>query len=307
MDPDPNATQSLSAERDELRERCSLLEALLSNTGYPPGHFYSPVVDVQDPHAIGAVRGRIAAPLPAGVTLNVEQMKERMARLAALHRQFPFPRHREAGFRFYFDNPFFGCHDASILFSMLLEFRPRRVVEVGCGHSSCLFLDTSERFLDHKLDLTFIDPSLGERGDIFGDQGAADARLISLPVQNVPLDVFSRLAENDILFIDSSHVAKTGSDVNHLFFQILPILKPGVLIHVHDILYPFEYLEEWVLRDKRSWNEAYFLQAFLQYNAAFEILYWNNFTSHKMREDLACLMPLCLENEGGSIWLRRVR
>jgi hypothetical protein len=102
-------------------------------------------------------------------------------------------------------------------------------------------------------------------------------------------------------------VSKTGSDVNHLFFRVLPLLKPGVLVHFHDILYPFEYLEEWVLKEKRSWNESYLLHAFLQYNSTFEILYWNNFVSHHLREDLARLMPLCLENEGGSIWLTRMR
>ena len=99
--------------------------------------------------------------------------------------------------------------------------------------------------------------------------------------------------------------ARTGSDVNYLIFEILPALKPGVLVHIHDILYPFEYPEEWVLKEKRSWNESYLLRAFLQYNSAFEIVYWNNFAWHQMHEDLGRLMPLCLENEGGSIWLRR--
>ena len=189
---------------------------------------------------------------------------------------------------------------------MLLEFRPRRIVEVGCGHSSCLLLDTSERFFGGALELTLIDPSLDTLKDLFGKAGAPNARLIGSPVQDVERAVFEQLEENDILFLDSSHVSKTGSDVNHLVFEILPRLKPGVLVHIHDILYPFEYLEEWVLQEKRSWNEAYLLRAFLQYNSAFEIVYWNNFATHRLREDLARLMPLCLENEGGSIWSRRV-
>ncbi len=299
--------QSLVAERDELKQHCQRLEALLANVGYPPGHFYSPVVDVGDPHAIEAVRGRVRAPLPAGVTIDVEQMKSLMKRLSEQHRHFPFSRHQNPGFRFYFDNPFFGCHDASVLFSMLLEFKPHRVVEVGCGYSSCLMLDTNERFFDGGLDLTLIDPALGDLQSLFGKRGTGTAHLFSDRVQNVPLRVFERLEENDILFIDSSHVSKTGSDVNYFLFEILPILKPGVLVHFHDILYPFEYLEDWVLTQKRSWNEAYALHAFLQYNSAFEIVYWNNFVWHRLREDLAGLMPLCLDNEGGSIWLRRER
>jgi len=234
-------------------------------------------------------------------------MTSMMERLAEHHRLFPFPRLQAAGYRFYFDNPFFGCYDASVLFSMLLEVRPRRIIEVGCGHSSCLLLDTNERFFDGALDLTFIDPSLDNLKQLFGDGGSGNARLISGPVQDVAREVFEQLDENDIFFLDSSHVSKTGSDVNYLIFEILPALKPGVLVHIHDILYPFEYPEEWVLKERRSWNESYLLRAFLQYNSAFEIVYWNNFAWHRMQEDLGRLMPLCLENEGGSIWLKRVR
>jgi hypothetical protein len=304
VDDNHSSIQSLLAERDELRQHCERLQALLANVGYPPGHFYSPVVDLGDPHAAEAVEGRIRAPWPAGVAIDVERMTSLMKRLAEQHRHFPFPRHRDRNFRFCFDNPFFGCHDASILFSMLLEFKPRRVVEVGCGHSSCLLLDTNERFFSGSLDLTLIDPSLGELRRLFGERGTGAARLFGDRVQNVPLEVFENLEENDILFIDSSHVSKTGSDVNYFLFQVLPILRPGVLVHIHDIFYPFEYLEDWVLKEKRSWNEAYALHAFLQYNSAFEIVYWNNFAWHRLREDLARLMPLCMENEGGSIWIR---
>jgi len=309
VDDSESSIQALLAERDQLRQHCQRLEALLANVGYPPGHFYSPVVDVGDPCAIEAVRGRIRAPLPAGVAIHVEQMKSLLKRLSEHHRHFPFSRrqNQNSAHRFYYDNPFFGCHDASILFSMLLEFRPRRVVEVGCGYSSCLLLDTNEQFFNGSLALSLIDPALGELQSLFGERGAGAAHLYSERVQNVPLGVFACLEENDILFIDSSHVSKTGSDVNHFLFEILPSLKPGVLVHLHDILYPFEYLEEWVLEQKRSWNEAYVLHAFLQYNSAFEVIYWNNFVWHRLRDDLARLMPLCLENEGGSIWLRRMR
>jgi hypothetical protein len=108
---------------------------------------------------------------------------------------------------------------------MLLEVRPRRIIEIGCGHSSCLLLDTSERFFDGALKLTFLDPSLDNLRHQLGDSGAGDARLISSPVQEVPRGIFEQSEENDILFLDSSHVSKTGSDVNYLLFEILPALK----------------------------------------------------------------------------------
>jgi hypothetical protein len=100
-------------------------------------------------------------------------------------------------------------------------------------------------------------------------------------------------------------VAAAVSDVNYYLFQILPRLKPGVIIHIHDMFWPFEYLAEWVLADNRSWNEAYLMHAFLQYNDAFEILYWNNYAFHFMGAELEELMPLSLGNEGGSLWIRK--
>lgn len=168
-------------------------------------------------------------------------------------------------------------------------------------------LDTNDQFFAGGINLTFIDPQLDTLVSQFEPQGPGTATLLRRRVQDIPIESFDQLEANDILFIDSSHVSKTGSDVNYYLFEIMPRLKPGVLIHIHDILYPFEYLEEWIIGDKRSWNEAYIVKAFLQYNESFEILYWNNFVFHRFTNDLARLMPRCMENEGGSLWLRRVR
>ena len=107
-----------------------------------------------------------------------------------------------------------------------------------------------------------------------------------------------------MLFIDSTHVAKVGSDVTTLFFDVLPTLKPGVLVHIHDVLWPFEYPRSWYLQG-RSWNEAYLLRAFLQYNEEFEILLFNSFLGTHYAGDVAEILPLCAKNPGGSLWLRR--
>ncbi len=299
--------QTLIAERDALKGHCLRMQGLLDNAGYPPGHFYSPVVDVNDAHVIQAVRGRLASQPPKDVGIDADRMKALLKRLAVLHETFPFSRHHDDSYRYYYDNPFFGCHDGSVLFSMLLEFRPQRIVEIGCGFSSALMLDTIDHVFDGSVDLTLIDPQLDVVASLFEPHGALRARRLPQRVQEVPLELFDDLAANDFLFIDSSHVCKTASDVNYYLFDILPRLKPGVLIHIHDILYCFEYLEDWVLREKRSWNEAYALRAFLQYNNSFEVLYWNNYVFHQLGSELGKLMPLCMENEGGSLWLRRTR
>jgi predicted O-methyltransferase YrrM len=299
--------QTLIAERDSLKGHCQRMQGLLDNAGYAPGHFYSPVVDVNDAYVIQAVRNRLASQPPKDVRIDTVRMKALLERLAILHVGFPFSRHRDAAHRYYYDNLFFGCHDGGVLFSMLLEFRPQRIIEIGCGFSSALMLDTIDHFFTGAVDLTLIDPQLDAVSLLFEPQGPARARQLPRRVQEVPMELFDDLAANDLLFIDSSHVCKTGSDVNYYLFEILPRLKPGVLIHIHDILYPFEYLAGWTLGEKRSWNEAYAVRAFLQYNNSFEILYWNNYVFHQLGSELAKLMPLCMENEGGSLWLRRTK
>ncbi|MBF0510802.1 MAG: class I SAM-dependent methyltransferase, partial [Candidatus Omnitrophica bacterium] len=122
---------------------------------------------------------------------------------------------------------------------------------------------------------------------------------------DVDVSFFDELGENDILFVDSSHVSKTGSDVNHILFNILPKLNKGVLIHFHDIFYPFEYPKPWVL-EGRCWNEDYLLRAFLSYNNSFEIVVFNTFLEHFHEDWFKENMPLCLKNKGGSIWLRKI-
>jgi len=299
--------QTLIAERDELKKHCLRLQQALDKLAFPPGHFYSPIVDPADIHAIRAAEQRLAAPLPQEVHIDRRAMSAMLAKLASHHRLFAFPRNPTSPEKFHFDNPFFGCHDASVYFSMLLECRPGRVIEIGCGFSSRLLLETKRQFFPGGLEITLIDPSPGSLSHLAEEHGAAITRLFTHEVQETPIATFKALEAGDILFIDSSHVSKTGSDVNFYIFEILPVLKPGVLVHVHDILYPFEYPIEWIRHDRRSWNEAYMLRAFLQHNRDFEIVYWNNFAYHFLTEELRRHMPLCLENEGGSLWLRKLR
>lgn len=295
----------LEGYRLELEGYRLQIEQLTADAGLPPGHFYSPVVDVHDQHVVQAVRNPRPIRDSGGIHIDRPAIEAVCERLARHYPLFPFPRERQAGFRFCYDNPAFGPHDATALFSMLLEYRPRRVIEVGSGHSSCLLLDTSERFFESKLQLTLIDPALDEIRSQIPLEDSLGAELIPAKLQDVPISVFEELRENDILFLDSSHVAKTASDVNYYLFEILPSLAPGVLIHIHDIAYPFEYSEEWVLQEKRSWNEAYAVRAFLQYNLEFPILYWTNFAWRVFPEKLWALMPVTQENPGGSLWLRR--
>ena len=130
-------------------------------------------------------------------------------------------------------------------------------------------------------------------------------KIINKGIQYVDLNVFESLKQNDILFIDSTHVSKIGGDVNHIFFQVLPRLQTGVLVHFHDMFFPFEYPKQW-LYEGRAWTEDYLMRAFLQYNSAFEIAYWNEYLATYYRKEFEEYMPLCLKDTGGSLWLRKL-
>lgn len=261
-----------------------------------PGHFYSPLPDVaalrRTPHDY---------PDPAAIDLRESDQLAFLEQVARYYPELPFGDTPGRPTRFGYRNPFFGHADAILLYTMLRSFRPQRLVEVGSGHSSAVMLDVRERFLP-ELHLTFIEPFPQRLRRLL--RPTDQCELLEMPVQRVAAQRFAGLAANDILFIDSSHVCKSGSDVNDLFFRVLPKLPPGVLVHVHDVLWPFEYPMAW-LEQGRAWNEAYLLRAFLQFNSAFRIVFFNDFMGRVHRDAVAARAPLMLEETGGSIWLRR--
>lgn len=271
----------------------------------PPGHFYSPIPATQDVRAHAPrIFDRSATTLP-GITLNAQAQRHLLETLAPYLADLPFEDGPRPGLRYHLDNAWF-CHaDGLILHALLRHLRPRRLVEVGSGFSSAAILDTRERFLGEQPALTFIEPNPQRLLELLRPQDHHTVQLLAVNVQDVPLAVFEALGDGDILLVDSSHVSKTGSDVNHLLFEVLPRLARGVYVHFHDVFWPFEYLEEWVV-EGRAWNEAYLLRAFLQYNPAFEIVLFNDWAGRTQQELLRALMPRFLRNTGGSLWLRKV-
>jgi hypothetical protein len=167
-------------------------------------------------------------------------------------------------------------------------------------------LDINELFFDGSIICTVIDPDLELLLSLIYDQDRNKLEIIRRQVQDVNLAIFSDLTEGDIVFVDSSHVCKIGSDVNYILFHVMPALNPGVLVHFHDICYPFEYPKEWVYQG-RAWTEAYLLRAFLQYNNAFTIQLFNSFLGHYHRATLAAKMALCTQNPGSSLWIKKVQ
>ncbi len=216
----------------------------------------------------------------------------------------PFKDEKTNGLRYYFENPSYSHSDGILLYCMLRSIKPKRVIEVGSGFSSCATLDTNELFFGNSIETTFIEPYPDLLNSLIKDEDRSRIKVIPSRLQDVELSLFDALQPGDILFIDSTHVSKINSDVNRIFFEILPRLAPGVYIHFHDIFFPFEYPKDWIYKGV-AWNEAYLLRAFLQYNSSFRIILMNTFMEHFHEQHFETYMPLCLQNRGGSIWLHK--
>ena len=216
----------------------------------------------------------------------------------------PFPGPQTAGYRYFTDNEWFCLADAFTLSGIIRKEKPRHIVEVGCGYSSAVMLDTLEQ-TEQSAALTFIEPYPDRLNALLSADNRAKCSIVVERVQSVPLSVFDQLEAQDVLFIDSSHVAKVGSDVAYLFLRVLPRLKRGVFIHIHDVFYPFSYPIRW-LREGRAWNESLFLRMFLINNPAFEVVAFNSFAGHSFPELFREKFPAFLGCEGASLWLKKV-
>ncbi len=273
-------------------------------TLFPNGHFYSPIPDLNFIKKYEQMIWTHPQKEFLGVNLNLDGQLQLLAEMGKYYDQIPFSDKKVDRLRYFYDNDSFSYSDSIILYSMIRIANPKNIIEVGGGYSSCVTLDTNELFFDSQISFTIIEPypelvlSLIKKTDV------ENIQILPMRLQDVALTEFDLLEENDILFIDSTHVSKIYSDVNYIFFNILPRLKKGVIVHFHDIFYPFEYPKDWVYGG-RAWNECYLLRAFLEYNSAFKILYFNNFIGQFYQDYLKKYLPLCLNNIGGSIWLMK--
>jgi predicted O-methyltransferase YrrM len=173
----------------------------------------------------------------------------------------PFPSRKTNGFRYYIENDYLPLSDAFTLSGIIQKEKPRKIIEIGSGFSSAVMLDTLDR-INMSAELTFIEPYPDRLYSLLSGRDRSTSTVLVQKVQEVCLSVFDQLEAQDLLFIDSSHVAKVGSDVTFILLRILPRLKAGVLVHFHDIFYPFSYPVSWI-RIGRAWNESLFLRACL--------------------------------------------
>jgi predicted O-methyltransferase YrrM len=271
----------------------------------PPGHFYSPVPAMSELEQRD--RELFSPPWPEsvpGVDMNHVGQLEFVEKLKRYHDEYEFPTAKSPDRRYFSKNGSYEVADSLVLHGMIREFQPRRIIEVGSGHSSCMMLDTIEAHVGHDVQLTLIEPYPELVQSLLEPTDLDRVEIIDQGVQQVPIERFLALDADDILFIDSSHVVKTGSDVISELLEILPRLAPGVVIHLHDIFYPFEYGRP-LVQQGRAWSEAYLLRGFLAFNHDFEVLFFNDYLRKRAQDQLEAHLPRMLPDAGGAIWLRR--
>lgn len=235
-----------------------------------PNSFFSPVPDTRCLPEELWVGERV---LP-GIDLRAAAQVELLGRAAGYAAEVEALSDQHGGpLGYCLENPKFGTIDAHIAYALVREHRPRRIVEGGSGWSTLLLLAALEANAadGHRGELVACEPYPDDRLVLAARRGRV--RLEARPLQTLPLSLFTALSAGDVVFIDSTHVLKIGSDVQYVILEILPRLPVGVLVHFHDIFLPQEHPKDWVLRRHRFYNEQYVLEAFLSFSNAYEVLW----------------------------------
>lgn len=261
-----------------------------------PGHYYSPYPDLDyiEEHYLD---DKFEFSTEA-LNIDIDNINTMLNNLSVFRQSVKFADEKNKE-QFYFANNFFFRYaDAWVYATMLLYLKPRKMIEIGSGFSTALALDVNKEYFNNKIEILSIDPDMNRMHAIIGNRKPR-LELKQASILDIDLDYFRTLNANDILFIDSSHVLKQGSDVNYILFEVLPVLKKGVVIHFHDI-FLFNYPKNWFMQQQVGWNECYALRAFLSYNSKFRILFLNKFVTTYMQDACNNIFPELLIGHGGS-------
>jgi hypothetical protein len=286
-----------------VNKNIKLNKKIQKQGAFPAGHYYSPIPAAEDVCAYIQAKNSLKNE-PLGVGLNKKKQYELLEEYIELYKDVPFLEKQTPEYRYYYDNEWFSYSDAIFLYCFLRKYKPSKIIEVGSGFSSAVILDTVDSCFTNRPEITFIEPFPDRLISLLNGDDQKQVEIIQNKVQDTSKDYLLSLEAGDLLFIDSSHVVKCGSDLQFLLFEIIPQLKPGVFVHFHDVFYPFDYPSDW-LNEGRYWNENYFLHAFLMHNHAWSIKFFNTYVHLEFGELIQEKMPLCSKNTGGSLYIQR--
>lgn len=276
--------------------------ALLTRVGIVPvrRHYYEPLFDRHELR-YPLSRERV---LP-GLSWNIPEQLQLLESLRYGEELADLVDRSSAPHEFRLGNGAFESGDAEFLYQLIRLKKPQRLFEIGSGHSTLIARRAVKRNTEetgvackHLCIEPFEAPWLE----------AAGVTTLRKRVEDVDRSLFSELDADDLLFIDSSHVIRPQGDVLTEYLEILPLLRPGVVVHIHDIFTPRDYLEDWVLKKQWLWNEQYLLEAFLTQNPEWKIIGALNMLRHRHFEQLRQVCPyLTPDREPGSFYIQRVK
>ncbi len=287
-------------------QRMTFSRKLFNSMGLLPihDHYYEPLIN-PNKHLLKSLRTDRNL---KGIDFNIEKQKEIINSFEYVDELVEFPEDGTNGNQYYYNNSTFESGDSEYLYSMIRKFKPRKIIEIGSGFSTKMMVNAIKYNkaddTNYECELACVEPF--EYKSIEN----LPIDLIKKRIENIDIDIFTKLKENDILFIDSSHIIRPQGDVLFEIQGILPLLSKGVFIHFHDIFTPKDYLDEWIYNSHRLWNEQYILESFLTFNSYFEIIGSLNFLKHNYWELLSSKCPILRKNnkmEPGSFWIRKIK
>jgi predicted O-methyltransferase YrrM len=241
-----------------------------------------------------------------GIDFNIDEQLKLIENFKFNHELIQFPVEKNENFKFFHNNGSYSYGDAEYLYNIVRYFKPSKFIEIGSGNSTLMVRNAikanqfeNKNYSCHHICIEpYEQPWLEQLG----------VQVIREKVELLDYTIFQQLEKNDILFIDSSHIIRPEGDVLFEYLELLPLLKPGVIVHIHDIFTPKNYLDHWVITEHRLWNEQYILEAFLTLNKEFRIIGALNFLRHNYSNEFDKKHPLSAlnkEHEPGGFWIQR--
>lgn len=263
-------------------------------------HYYEPQFDFRE------TRGSFSENRPlSGIDWNIPGQLALLESLTFSDELRDLPIEEPAELRFYLHNDYFEAGDAEYWYQLIRRKKPRNIYEIGSGYSTLMAIEAIKK--NQQEDAAYNCNHLCIEPHEMAWLEKTGVVITRKKVEDIPVSLFCDLEENDILFIDSSHMIRPQGDVLFEYLQILPSLKQGVIVHLHDIFSPRNYPHSWLVDDVKFWNEQYLLEAFLTHNASWKVIGALNFLHHNHHHELKQVAPFLVpEMEPGSFYIQRI-
>jgi len=239
-----------------------------------------------------------------GIDWNTGEQLSMLASMACSQELADLPQEKPDPLDFYLHNDSFRSGDAEYWYQLIRLIKPRRIFEIGSGYSTLMSIKAVRK--NHQQDPAYSCKQVCIEPYEMPWLEKTGVAVLRRKVEDVTPALFSELEANDILFIDSSHMIRPQGDVLFECLELLPTLKKGVIVHLHDIFSPRNYPRQWLANEVRFWNEQYLLEAFLSHNSSWKIIGALNYLQHHHYEDLKFVAPfLTPDREPGSFYIQK--